>query len=44
LKKSVKSVTFTVTSVTMAGRTYQQPQNHDPDGSSDGTGQKVNRP
>jgi hypothetical protein len=37
-------VTFTVTSVTMSGRTYQPSQNHDPDGSSNGTTQRVNRP
>jgi hypothetical protein len=37
-------VTFTVTSVTMSGRTYQPAQNHDPDGSSNGTTQRVNRP
>ena len=43
-KKSVKSVTFTVNSVTMAGRTYAASLNHDPDGSSNGTSVKVNRP
>ena len=31
------SVTFTVTSVTMTGETYQPGENHDPDGDSDGT-------
>jgi hypothetical protein len=37
LKKGVKSVTFTVTSVTAAGQTYQPTANHDVDGSSNGT-------
>ncbi len=44
LRNSVNFATFTVSSVTMSGRTYQQPQNHDPDGSSTGTSQRVNRP
>jgi hypothetical protein len=44
LRKSNKFATFTVTSVTMSGKTYQAPQNHDPDGSSNGTTQRVNRP
>jgi CARDB protein len=44
LRKNTKFVTFTVNSVTMSGRTYQQPQNHDPDGSSNGTTQRVNKP
>jgi hypothetical protein len=39
-----KSVTFTVTSVTMTGRTYQSASNHDVDGSSNGTSIKVSRP
>ncbi len=43
-KRSVKSVTFTVSSVTMTGRTYLSTGNHDPDGSSNGTAVKVNRP
>jgi hypothetical protein len=43
-RKSVKSVTFTVNSVTMAGRTYAATANHDPDGDSNGTSIKVNRP
>jgi hypothetical protein len=42
--KSKKSVSFTVTSVTMAGRTYLSSANHDPDGGSNGTTIKVNRP
>ena len=39
-----KSVSFTVNSVTMAGRTYAATSNHDSDGSSNGTTIKVNRP
>jgi hypothetical protein len=39
-----KSVSFTVNSVTMTGRTYGAASNHDPDGSSNGTTIKVNRP
>ena len=39
-----KSVTFTVTSVTMTGQTYLSASNHDVDGSSNGTTVKVNRP
>jgi hypothetical protein len=37
-------VTLTVNSVTMSGRTYQQSANHDPDGGSNGTTIRVNRP
>ncbi len=44
LKKSVFSVNFTVVSVTMPGRTYDRTLNHDPDGDSNGTTIKVNRP
>jgi hypothetical protein len=44
LKRATKSVTFTVTSLTMAGRTYARLSNHDPDGSSNGTVQTVIRP
>lgn len=44
LKKSVKSVTFTVTGVTMSGQIYVQGQNHDEDGSSNGTAIRVNKP
>jgi hypothetical protein len=44
LKRSTRNVRFTVTSVTIAGRTYAATQNHDPDGSSNGTSQTVNRP
>jgi len=44
LKRTVRSVSFTVASVTMAGKTYVQASNHDVDGSSNGTTVKVNRP
>ena len=44
LKRSVKSVSFTVASVTMAGKTYVAASNHDPDGDSNGTTIKVSRP
>ena len=44
IKRSSTFVTFTVTSVTIAGRTYQASQNHDPDGTSNGTTVRVNRP
>lgn len=44
LKRSVRSISFTVNGVTMSGRTYTPAQNHDPDGSSNGTTQTVNRP
>ena len=44
LRKRVQSITFTVTSVTLAGQTYVASQNHDPDGSSNGTAVSVNKP
>jgi hypothetical protein len=44
LRKNVKSVTFTVTSVTMDGRTYAPGLNHDVDGSSNGTSITVSKP
>ena len=44
IRKNTKFVTFTLTSVTMAGRTYVSGQNHDPDGSSNGSSQRVNKP
>ncbi len=44
LKKNVASITFTVTGVTLAGQTYLAGQNHDPDGSSNGTAVTVNKP
>jgi hypothetical protein len=44
IKKGTRSVTFTVTSITMAGRTYLSSANHDVDGSSNGTVVTVRRP
>jgi hypothetical protein len=44
ISKSYKDVIFAVSSVTYPGSTYRQIQNHDPDGSSNGTGQKVLKP
>src|SRR5213593_978992 len=44
LKKRVLSVNLTVVSVTIAGRTYDRTLNHDPDGDSNGTTIRVNRP
>lgn len=44
LRRTVKSISFTVTSVTMVGNVYVQAGNHDADGSSNGTSIKVNRP
>ena len=44
LKNSVQSATYTVLKMTMAGHTYQRLQNHDVDGSTNGTVAKVNRP
>jgi hypothetical protein len=44
LKRGFKSVTFTVTGVTLSGVTYQATGNHDPDGDSNGTAITVNRP
>ncbi len=44
LRKGVKSVTFTVTSVTLSGVSYQATSNHDVDGSSNGTSVTVSRP
>lgn len=43
LKKGVKAVTFTVTSVTASAQTYQSTANHDVDGSSNGTQVRVVR-
>lgn len=42
--KKVKWVAFTVTSVTLAGRTYAATGNHDPDGDSNGSSIRVTRP
>ena len=44
LRKGTKSVTFTITSVTASGQTYQSSANHDVDGSSNGTQVTVKRP
>jgi hypothetical protein len=44
LRKKTSSVTFTVTSVTLSGQTYQSASNHDPDGSSNGTAITVTKP
>lgn len=38
------SVTFTITNITHATLTYNQPANHDPDGDSNGTSITVSRP
>lgn len=44
LGSGVGSVTFTVTSVTLAGETYQAGLNHDADGDSDGTSVTAQNP
>src|SRR5207244_3441155 len=44
LRRTVTSVNFTVVSVTLAGRVYDRTLNHDPDGDSNGTTIRVNRP
>jgi hypothetical protein len=44
LPNSYPNVIFAVTDVTYPNTTYRQIQNHDPDGSSNGTGQKVLKP
>ena len=44
IARSRNFVTLTINSVSMAGRTYQPAQNHDPDGGSNGTTIRVNRP
>ncbi|MGH7694767.1 MAG: CARDB domain-containing protein [Gemmatimonadaceae bacterium] len=44
ISKKKRSVTFTVNSLTKTGYTYASASNHDPDGSSNGTSIKVNRP
>jgi hypothetical protein len=43
IPKKQSTVTFTVTSVTMAGKTYDAVANHDPDGDSNGITITVNR-
>ena len=44
IRRGTGSVTFTVTSVTKNGSTYQPSQNHDVDGSSNGTTVRVFKP
>ena len=44
LPNSYPSVIYAVSNVTYPNRTYKQILNHDPDGSSNGTGQKVLKP
>jgi len=44
IPKSTRSVTFTVVSVTHATLTYNAPDNHDPDGDSNGTVITLSRP
>jgi len=44
VKLGTQSVTYTVLKATMLNHTYVRLANHDPDGSSNGTVQKVNRP
>jgi len=44
LRRGTKSVTFTVTNVTMLDRTYDPSANQDPDGDSNGTSITVRRP
>lgn len=44
LRRTLTSVTFTVTDVSKSGNTYYPALNHDPDGDSDGTVIVVNKP
>jgi hypothetical protein len=44
IAKKVRSVSFTVTNITMTGKTYVASDNHDVDGSSNGTVVVVQRP
>jgi hypothetical protein len=44
LRNSISSVSFTFTSVTKSGYTYQVGSNHDPDGDSNGTAIVVAKP
>lgn len=44
IKKNLKSVKFTVNSVTINGQTYSSSDNHDPEGDSNGTTITVKRP
>ncbi len=43
-RRTVASVTFTISSLTKTGFTYSSAANHDPDGDSNGTAITVNRP
>jgi hypothetical protein len=43
-RRTVASVTFSVTNLTKTGYTYNSAANHDPDGDSNGTAIVVNRP
>jgi len=44
IKRTNTSITFTVVTITIAGRTYVRTDNHDPDGDSNGLSIKVLRP
>ena len=44
IRRTVKSVTFTIVSLTKTGSTYDAAANHDPDGDSNGTRIVVTRP
>jgi hypothetical protein len=44
IRKKTGSVSFSVTAVSHAGLTYTPPENHDPDGDSNGTTITVSRP
>lgn len=44
LRSSVASITFTVTNITFSDYTYQAPENHDPNGESNGTVVVVPKP
>jgi hypothetical protein len=44
IPKNMRNVVFTVVNVTHATLTYRSPDNHDPDGDSNGAAITVNRP
>jgi hypothetical protein len=44
LRKRDATATFTVTGITASGATYAPGQNHDPDGSSNGTAVVIAKP
>jgi hypothetical protein len=44
IRNNFTSVTFTVNSVTHSTLIYNSPDNHDPDGDSNGTAIVVNKP